>query len=334
MKIIWQFFKFGLWFVFGIVILTSCMSCTLLMMTTVRLAYVAGGGDVQSGDLPYQMKDEYSIDDIADLLYKDSNYTLTGGLHGLVGYKGYDYSAGSGTQLFSPLPGSGVVTYNARDGYIGPYDTKGEQNTMLTIKGDAGEIIMFHGNYSLVQPGDIVIGGVTPIGYEASIGNSTGAHSHIVWKPNPNWVAPIKTINQPTSIQHTSRHGNYGSVLSNYNNVQLRISHYVPALGGTNCDSDCTTMASGDKVAEWTLGKNGVYAAACPREWPFGTKFTLDGQTYSCADNGGYINCYSKGDFDPTLGGHTATNDYCWVDILGDVSYPYGHKTSDWSFVK
>ncbi len=59
--------------------------------------------------------------------------------------------------------------------------------------------------------------------------------------------------------------------------LPLRISHYDPKLGGINCDSDCSTMASGDNTWSWAGGKNGVYAAACPREWAFGTRFLYGG---------------------------------------------------------
>lgn len=112
----------------------------------------------------------------------------------------------------------------------------------------------------------------------------------------------------------------------------LRVSHYDPALGGTNCDHDCSTMASGDKVADWIGGRNGVYAAACPREWGWqtGTQFSIAGVVYECRDTGGWINCYEPGEYDPALK-QSATLNYCWVDLMRDPIAPYGALVADWS---
>lgn len=114
----------------------------------------------------------------------------------------------------------------------------------------------------------------------------------------------------------------------------LRLSYYNPALGGINCDHDCSTMASGDKTAWWVGGQNGVYAAACPREWGWGhgTRFTVAGLDFECRDTGGWINCYTAGEYDPALKTN-AGREYCWVDLM--LSQPvaaYGTLTNDWGF--
>lgn len=111
----------------------------------------------------------------------------------------------------------------------------------------------------------------------------------------------------------------------------LRLSHYDPALGGTNCDHDCSTMASGDKVADWVGGRNGVYAAACPREWGWhhGKHFYVSGVLFECRDTGGWINCYEPGEYDPAMKTN-ATLQYCWVDLMTSPLAPYGTLTNDW----
>lgn len=124
----------------------------------------------------------------------------------------------------------------------------------------------------------------------------------------------------------------------------LRPSYYDPSLcydangrviANTNCDSDPTTMASGDKVADWVGGRNGIYASSCPRRpdmgWQHGTQFTMAGNVYECRDTGGWINCYQPGDYDPALKA-TAEFAYCWVDVLGEPVAPYGGLITDWSF--
>lgn len=113
----------------------------------------------------------------------------------------------------------------------------------------------------------------------------------------------------------------------------LRVSWYDPALGGTNCDHDCTTMASGDKVASWLGGRDGVYAAACPRSdgWHHGKRFELNGVVYECRDTGGWINCYQPGDYDPATR-RTADQSYCWVDLLNGSHYTYGSLAYEWRF--
>ncbi len=292
-----------------------------------------------------------------DLLYAGSKPTFEAGWHGLSGWEGEDWSVPCGTAIYSPLPGTGKVTYNALDGYVGPYakdlDGNGylDENTMITIEGDAGTVTLFHGIYTPLV-GTTVIGGVTPIGYESSQGNSKVCHSHIVVRPNASYMANASPTLSRKDIVQTNRSfvhsgkpngGNWGSVLSTYNNVDLRISHYVPADGGINCDSDCSTMASGEKVAAW-LGRTNPAAASCPQEWGHNTQFVLEGALFSCQDRGGWINCYKPGDVDPALSTrddfgnvifpYHAESAYCWVDLLQESPYRYGTLVSNWDFVR
>ena len=316
----WALVKLGLKFSLGLIFIMFCFLCNIALITVITSQSLS-----DSGEYLY-------IDGVAQLLYRGSTHRLTQGYHGIYdGYYGYDYSGGCGAALYSPLPGRGVVTYNAVGDGLG--------NTMIRITGDAGEVVLLHGDYSYVDVGDIVHGGSTRIGTEASIGNSTGCHSHIVWKPNIDYNGPLLKRNE--AIAHTGVKGNYGSVLDDYRNVHLKISQYNPYQGGVNCDSDCSTMASGDLVADWVLGQGGVYAAACPQEWPIGTQFHVDKQVYECRDHGGYINCYAPGDYDPALNPSDAlgqilveTEPYCWVDLMADAGYSYGYKTTNWSFVR
>lgn len=338
-----KFFYLGLKIAFGITILMVCFLCSSSLVFLSNTSTIIKQAN-QSIEVDPQELSHYAV---ADLLFAGNpdsvRMTNVSGLHGLSGFEGYDFSTYCGDTLYSPLIGTGVVTYNGLDGYIGPYGYKdkngdgvketAEQNTMLTISGEAGEVTLFHGNYTKVRVGDTVVGGVTPVGINAEVGNATGCHAHIVWKPSTTYVAKRQPLTR-NNVQHTGQHGNYGSVLTDYTHTKLSVSHYVPSQGGTNCDGDCTTMASGDKVADWTIGKGGVYAAACPQEWAFGTRFMLSGVVYECRDRGGYINCYDYGDYDPALK-EPAKGQYCWVDLLNDSQgFGYGDLTSEWDFVK
>lgn len=100
-------------------------------------------------------------------------------LHGLAGWQGVDIQAGCGAKLLNPLPTPTTVTYNGLDGYVGPY-ANGQENTMLTLVSGEYELTLLHGRY-LPAVGDKLQKG-EPIGFEASIGNSTGCHSHVIFK--------------------------------------------------------------------------------------------------------------------------------------------------------
>lgn len=71
--------------------------------------------------------------------------------------------------------------------------------------------------------------------------------------------------------------------------VQAKISHYWPPLGGVNCGrfvaGKCISrMASGKPWQDWV-----DLAVACPKEYPFGTKFVIQGRTWVCLDRGGKV---------------------------------------------
>ena len=137
------------------------------------------------GDIPAPVVDDGSglltMQTAVSLLYAGSTPRQSQAMHGLVGWKGEDWTAGCGTPIYSPVPGRATVTYNALDGYVGPYAKNGEQNTMITIVGDAGvgEVTLLHSRYT-AEVGQRVRGGESVIGYEESTGNSTGCHNHIV----------------------------------------------------------------------------------------------------------------------------------------------------------
>lgn len=92
--------------------------------------------------------------------------------------------------------------------------------------------------------------------------------------------------------------------------IQIRASHYNPALGGVNCsrfvNGVCTShMASG---LRWQDYMN--YAVACPPEWEFHTKLIVAGKTWECLDRGGAIKF---------------VDGIAWVDFLQEkADYPYG----------
>lgn len=250
-------------------------------------------------------------------IYKSYQVT-NASLHGLDGWQGVDIKAGCGEPIYAPF--DGTVTYNGLDGYnhLGVY----EQATMLTIKSDDLELTLLHGDYlpevgSQVQRGEMV-------GTENTHGWSTGCHSHVVLKQNG------RTLNYLDWMQQNRVYA--AGIGMDY---PLRISWYDPSLGGTNCDHDCTTMASGDKVASWIGGRGGVYAAACPRSdgWHHGQRFELDNVIYECRDTGGWINCYQPRQYDPALK-RNAEMAYCWVDLLNGSQYQYGSLAYDWRIIR
>ena len=81
---------------------------------------------------------------------------------------------------------------------------------------------------------------------------------------------------------------------------RLRLSHYWPALGGTNChatewvDGECKTQLAGKPWQAWV----GI-GAACPKEVPTGTEISIPalGRSVVCVDKGGAIEAVSDGSF-------------------------------------
>ena len=253
------------------------------------------------------------------------NFRVTQGhMHGLPGWEGVDISGGCGSPIYAPF--GGKVTYKGLDGY-NHIDARGvvyDQNTMLTIQGENGlELTLLHGDYR-VQYGDTPIQGDL-LGYESSIGWSTGCHSHVILKDTNG-----RTLN---------------FLEWQVEQKQIRVSAYDYRKGVTNCDSDCSTMASGDKSASWLNGKDNVFAAACPGEWAFGTRFITDGRMFECRDRGGWIKCYEPGDLDIAIANaHSkgyllsepviAEKSYCWVDLMAETKIPYGTLTTDWRLIQ
>jgi hypothetical protein len=71
--------------------------------------------------------------------------------------------------------------------------------------------------------------------------------------------------------------------------IKARISHYYPGWGGPNCSNfvggRCVSNMASGKPWEPYLDQ----ACACPAEFPFGTKFVVQGKTWVCMDRGGAI---------------------------------------------
>lgn len=102
------------------------------------------------------------------------NYSVsTAVLHGLSGWEGVDIVAGCGAEIYSPI--SGIVDKTGTDGYIGPI-SNGAENTWVGISNTSYSTVLLHGEY-IVNFGDTVEQGQV-IGYESSIGNSSGCHTH------------------------------------------------------------------------------------------------------------------------------------------------------------
>ena len=83
--------------------------------------------------------------------------------------------------------------------------------------------------------------------------------------------------------------------IPNHVPVQARITYYNPSLGGVNCwqfvKGQCVSKTkSGAKWQDW-FGRG----LACPKEIPFGTRFWIRNQVWTCVDRGGRIYIESNG---------------------------------------
>jgi len=94
------------------------------------------------------------------------------------------------------------------------------------------------------------------------------------------------------------------------NYVFVRVSHYWPPLGGTNCanyaNGECNSkLANGKRWQEWV-----GLAIACPPEFEFGTKLKIGNRVWECMDRGSKIQ---------------TDGDLYWVDMLTyEALYDYG----------
>ena len=101
--------------------------------------------------------------------------------------------------------------------------------------------------------------------------------------------------------------------------LYARLSHYWPALGGTNCHpanwngTECTTLLTdGKQWQHWYYWATNINATACPREFKLGTVFAIEGfGEYTCIDRGGAINILPDATF--------------YLDLL-TPDQPYVHK--------
>lgn len=260
-------------------------------------------------------------------------------LHGLTGFEGVDVVGMGDATIYAPF--DGVVDSVGCDGvdatsYLKVHPVCGVQATWLDIRSADGRyrIVLLHGDYDVTRGQTVKRG--QPIGRDNCWGWCTGNHSHIVLWDRGVLVNYLDYVGKPAETLPTYDLARLNGLLKElgYSTTSpLRVSHYDPSAGGTNCDSDCSTMASGQKVADWVGGQNGVYAAACPAEWPFGTRFELYGRVYQCEDRGGWIKTRQAGEHDPAMGGFTAGETYHWVDLLDTPPVSYGALVYDWQFV-
>lgn len=118
-------------------------------------------------------------------------YGITGGIHGdgwyVNGQKNslaVDIGAGVGTPLLSPIVG-GVVVDTGIDPYLG------YNNTYIIIENTCWKVFLLHGIYTAPVGTTLSLG--EQFGTEASIGNSSGPHTHLSLydKINARWVNPI-----------------------------------------------------------------------------------------------------------------------------------------------
>jgi len=114
-------------------------------------------------------------------LYAGSLWRRSGTL-GIHGGGAIDYYSAT-PQLYAPI--NGVITQNDMGTWIGPYDNLRTGNSRFAITNtETGEYVqILHGRFE-GNVGDEVQAGFTKIGQQSSVGNSTGAHTHFIYKIN------------------------------------------------------------------------------------------------------------------------------------------------------
>ncbi len=265
--------------------------------------------------------------------------TTQANLHGLAGFQGVDVVGDGDPLIYAPFDGrvasAGCDGYKTT-AYLKLHPVCQSEATWLDMRSADGRyrMVLLHGDYDVVAGQELKQG--QRIGTDNCWGWCTGNHSHIILWDRGVLVSYLDYVGKGTPPARDL--AGLSSVLaalgySPANDMGLRISHYEPAAGGINCDSDCGHMASGDVTWDWTGGKGGVYAAACPPAWPFGTRFSYAGATYECRDRGGWIQCYEPGAYDEALKRDAETS-YCWVDLYNTPPVGYGTLAYDWQFIK
>ncbi len=126
------------------------------------------------------------------LPYRVDSTLVDNGFHGEASWAGRDYTADCKTPLYAPI--SGQVSAVGMDNYIGPY---GSNNSFMQISGTKKysglKVVLLHGDYS-ASIGDRVTQGVSRIGSEASIGNSSGCHTHLIVKYQDRLLDPMQVV--------------------------------------------------------------------------------------------------------------------------------------------
>lgn len=119
----------------------------------------------------------------------DTPFKMTQGLH--AGPWGRDYAAACGSPLYAPF--TGYVDSIGFDGYIGPY---GSNNSFVWFNNGNGTRVMYmHGRYLVERDQRVTKGQL--IGYEDSIGNSTGCHTHLAVEVNGQPLDPAIYFGRP-----------------------------------------------------------------------------------------------------------------------------------------
>lgn len=113
--------------------------------------------------------------------------------------------------------------------------------------------------------------------------------------PQPTQAPVVVEVQYPTELPQDT-----------YSQV-ARLSYYWPPLGGINADHDLFSTADGSSWIKRV--EQGEKIVACPPEYPFGTRFKIHGDVWTCYDRGGAI--------------ITAPEGYIWLDMLA-ANMPYG----------
>lgn len=99
--------------------------------------------------------------------------------------------------------------------------------------------------------------------------------------------------------------------------MPVLVTWYDPALGGVNCDSDCTTYADGTLVTPDDYGQ----VSACIPEW-LGASITIDGLgSFMCRDTGASIGV----DYNVYYEGWVI-----YVDILHEEPPDWNYQLREW----